>query len=316
MQKIQCNLKYTVLLGILLCLFCAGCEKTAGTIDFSAKQPDTSFEETDDSKDMENRPLRIAFASVISPEKTRQSYRILVDYLSKKLGRPAVLIQRKTYEDLNILLSNGGADIAFVSTGAYSSYRGMQPIELLAMIQTDGTIWYQTYLIVPRDSEAESFSQLRGKVFAFTDPASYSGRLAIDYLLLRQKVSPEQYFKRCFYTYNHDKSIWAVANHLADAASVDSQIYDYAEKHNPQLTARVRVIDALPNAPSGPVAVRSDMPEDMKERLREIFYHMDEDPEMKAALGQALIDRFLPPEPGLYEELRKKYDMRRSLPGE
>ncbi len=312
MQEIHSNLFCRIGLVILICLLCIGCDRVEGQIDFSSSQPETTFEDSDDS---DSRPLRIAFASVISPEMTRHSYRQLVDYLSKQLGRPTVLIQRKTYEDLNILLSNGGADIAFVSTGAYSSYRGIQPIELLAMIQTDGSIWYNTYLIVSADSDVQDFSQLRGKVFAFTDPSSYSGRLAVDYLLLDQQESPEQYFKRCFYTYNHDKSIWAVANHLADAASVDSQIYDYAEKYRSSLTANVRILSVLPPAPSGPVAVRSDLPENVKEQLREIFYHMHEDADMKEALGQALIDRFLPPEPELYEELRKKYDMRRTLPG-
>ena len=307
--------RYSLCCLLLCSLLLAGCSKTAGRIDFSSRV-DMMQEETDDSHEAENRPLRIAFASVISPEVTRQSYRQMVDYLSRQLGRPAVLIQRKTYEDLNILLANGGADVAFISTGAYASYRGMQPLELLAMTQTDGSIWYQTYLIVPRDSEVQDFSELRGKVFAFTDPLSYSGRLSIDYLLLDQKVAPERYFKRFFYTYNHDKSIWAVANHLADAASVDSQIYDYARRQNPQITERVRIIDVLPDAPSGPVAMRSDLSEDMKERLRELFYHMHEDPEMAGALQQVLIDRFLPPRPELYEELRKKYDMRRSLPGE
>lgn len=62
--------------------------------------------------------------------------------------------------------------------------------------------------------------------------------------------------------------------------------------------------------------MRSDLPEDTKNQLRELFYHMHEDPEMQSALGRVLIDQFLPPRPELYEELRRKYDMRRSLPGE
>ena len=42
----------------------------------------------------EQKPLRIAFASVISPIETRKSYQAMVRYISQQMGRPAVLIQR------------------------------------------------------------------------------------------------------------------------------------------------------------------------------------------------------------------------------
>ena len=80
------------------------------------------------------------------------------------------------------------------------------------------------------DSDINSVSQLRNKTFAFTDPLSYSGRLAIDYMLWDDfGTTSAQFFHKCFYTYNHDKSIWAVTNKLADGAGIDSQIY-YIEK--------------------------------------------------------------------------------------
>ena len=50
--------------------------------------------------------------------------------MSRQLDQPVVLIQKKTYEELNVLLANGEADIAFLSTGAYISYKGAYPIEL------------------------------------------------------------------------------------------------------------------------------------------------------------------------------------------
>ena len=40
----------------------------------------------------------------------------MVNYVSAKMGRPAVLVQRKTYEELNMLLAGGDCDIAFIST--------------------------------------------------------------------------------------------------------------------------------------------------------------------------------------------------------
>lgn len=298
-----------IMIGIIF--ICAGCDRPQGRIDFTQTQENTASVE-----DKSEAPLRIAFASVMSPKETRQSYQILVNYISQQSHRPAVLLQRRTYEELNSLMSNGDADIAFFSTGAYSAYRGKTPIELLAMVQTNGTTEYHTYVIVSADSDITSFDGLKGRVFAFTDPISYSGRLSVDFFLHAQQMAPESYFKRYFYTYSHDKSIWAVANHLADGASVDSQIYDYIMQTNPQLGHNVRIMTVLPEAPTGPVVLRSDMSEAEKEELRHIFYSMDEAPELEGALKKAVIDKFVPPDPTAYENLRNTYSQLSNTSGD
>lgn len=295
---------------ILCLLLCAGCSSPQGYIDFTQRQETAAPEPTPTQA-----PLRIAFASVMSPRETRQAYERLVQYIAQKDGRPAILLQRRTYAELNKLMDNGGADIAFFSTGAYSAYQGRTPIELLAMVQTNGTIFYQTYIITAADSPLTDFSQLRGKVFAFTDPISYSGHLAIDFLLLDQQTTPEAYFRYSFYTYNHDKSLWAVANHLADAASIDSQIYDHVVAANPALKDKIRIITALPETPTGPVVMCSSLDADEKDRLRHIFYTMDQDAELQATLQQVVIDKFVPPDAALYDELRHKYAVRHNQGG-
>lgn len=304
-------------LVVLLPLLCSGCEERQGYINFNKVQKNTVASE--EAKPTENgqHPLRIAFASVMSPRETRASYQEMVAYISRNLNQPAVLIQRKTYEELNMLMAGGEADIAFFSTGAYVAYNGMTPIEVLAMVQTDGTIFYNAYIIVQADSDITDVSQLRGKTFAFTDPLSYSGRLAVDYMLWDDyNTNAENFFRRCFYTYNHDKSLWAVANKLADGAGVDSQIYDFAQRTNPEMTRKVRIIKTFQSTPTGPVVMRSDLPEDLKAKLQAVFYQMSEEPELAKAMQRVVIDKFIAPQPQLYEELRAKYKHREKLAGD
>ena len=86
--------------------------------------------------------------------------------------------------------------------------------------------------------------------------------------------------QRFFFTHGHDKSIWAVANHLADAAGVDSQIYELIEQTNPQLARQVRVLEKMPEAPTGPIVVRSSLDSEEKASLRRIFYTMHENPDL------------------------------------
>lgn len=50
-----------------------------------------------------------------------------------------------------------------------------------------------------------------------------------------------------------------MANHLADGASVDSQIYEYMASVNASLVEKTRIVEVLPSAPTGPVVMRSDL---------------------------------------------------------
>ncbi len=259
-------------------------------------------------EEITQRPILIALATVLSPHETINYYRQIAAHVSQKTGRPAVLIQRKTYEEVNILLANGDVDIAFMSTGAYSSYRGMSEIELLVMAEYEGTILYNAEIIVHRDSEFTQLGDLQGKIFAFTDPLSYSGHMVIEDYLRKKKTLPELYFKRYFYTYSHDKSLWAVANRVADGASLDSQILDYARVKNPELLEKVRIIATIGPAPTGPIAIKKQMNPELKEQLRHIFLRMHEDAATNTALKKLIIHRFVNPSPALYEPLQKLYD--------
>ena len=76
---------------------------------------------------------------------------------------------------------------------------------------------------------------------------------------------------------------------------------------NPQLAEKVRIIDELAVAPTGPVVVRQNLAAAEKEQLRRIFYEMADDAAMRPVLQSAVIDRFVPPEGALYEPLRQKF---------
>ena len=296
-----------VLAFILLIVLMGGCRSrnTDSYIDFKKTVPLSSARTENDA---EQRPLLIGLATVLSPQETIAQYRQIAEYVAQMTGRKSVLVQRKTYEEINILLANGDVDVAFMSTGAYSSYRGMNEIELLVMAEYGGTTLYTAEVIVHRDSEYQSIADLQGKIFAFTDPLSYSGHMVMEDYLRKRRALPETYFKRYFYTYSHDKSLWAVANRAADAASLDSQILEYAKERTPGIFAKVRIIATMGSAPTGPIAIRKNMSPEQKGLLRNVFLSMDQNPAVAEAMKKLMIDRFVPPTPELYTPLQKLYN--------
>lgn len=294
-----------IILSIVFLLFCTGCQNNPpiSFIDFSKTTPINKT----NINNKDTKPLKIAIATVLSPNITISNYRNIAKYISEKTNRPTLLVQRKTYEELNILMSNGEADIAFMSTGAYSSYRGLNEIELLAMVAYKKTATYYSQIIVNKDSNLSSLYDLKGKTFAFTDPLSYSGHIAILNELHNSNNKPETYFNRYIYTYGHDKSIWAVANKVVDAASIDSMILEHAQKYTPWITENVKVISSIGPYPTGPVVIQKNLSPDLKASLKNLFLNMHEDPNNNETLNGLLIDKFIEPQPEAYLPLIKNY---------
>ncbi len=251
------------------------------------------------------RPLRIAVAAIISPQGTAESYGDLATYLSEKVGRPIELIQRRTYAEVNELVAQNQVDVAFVCTSAYVDGHDRFGMELLVAPEIDGQRVYYSELIVPRTSPAQSMADLRGKVFAFTDPISFSGRVYPTYLVQQLGQTPEHFFRRSFYTYSHDRAIEAVAAGVADGAAVDSLVLDYARKRNPSLDRRIRVIHRSPPFGIPPVVIPPELPPRQAADLRDIFLAMDHDPEGQAVLDELGIDRFVVVQDEDYTDVRQ-----------
>jgi len=187
-------------------------------------------------------PLRVAVGAVTSPQGTVDSYAPLLDYLERKLNRPVELVQRRTYAEVNDLVKTGFVDVAFVCTSAYVDGQRAFDMQLLVAPEVDGATVYYSVLIVPATSAARSMADLRGKVFAFTDPMSNTGHNFPKYLIKQLGETAESFFSRTFFTYSHDDAIRAVASGLADGAAVDSLVYDYAIQREPDLAQRTKIV--------------------------------------------------------------------------
>lgn len=245
-------------------------------------------------------PIKIAMISVLNRQETYRYQRQVAKAIGEKMGRPVLLLQRRSYSEVNQLLAKGGADIALLSTGAYSVYGKKEEFTLLAMQERQGRPYYESYVIVPKESPVTSLWQLSGKSFAYTDPLSYSGYLAITQMIHSVGMETESFFGNSYFTYSHDKSVRAVAGRFVDGAAIDSLAYDYLAKNHPKLIEHVRIVAVLPSAGTGPIVARNDFPD--KEKIQKILLHLHEDPSIAPALHQLMIDRFILPQPELYPD--------------
>ena len=292
-------------MGFLLLAGCAApAVKSVRLQDPEARMPLSAPKAT------ETTPFRVAVSSILSPMETLDGYEPLLKYLAARLDRPVVLLQRRTYQEVNQLLQERGVDLAFVCSGGYTAGQGM---ELFAMPEVRGRQTYQSYIIVRSPLTAGSLAALAGHSFAFTDPLSFSGHMAPQSMLIAQKLSPQTHFSRSFFTFSHDNSIRSVVEGLVDGAAVDSMIYDRILAQRPEWAGKVRVIEKSLAVGNPPVVVPQGLDAELKQKVQAILLQMHEDEAGKAALRRLDYDRFILPQPELYEPIQPIWQAVRGL---
>jgi len=250
-----------------------------------------------------------AVSAMVSPAQTLVYFTEFRDYLGEKLETHVHLKQRRTYEEINTLLHDATVQMAFTCTGGYLDGRQVFGLEVLAVPVIRGKTTYQSYIITGADNPAESLEELRGSVFAFTDPLSLSGRMYPVAELNSLGYTTSSFFKKTFYTESHDKSIEAVATGLADGAAVDSLIFDSLYELSDSAARKVRIIDKSREFGMPPVVVAPSLDKDYKRTLLKVLLGMADDPRGRIVLQNLGMDGFAIPSPELYRSailLRKQ----------
>lgn len=260
--------------------------------------------ETGRDLDSDN-PVRIGVSSMITPVDAVKYYQEIIDYIGEHTGRPTQMIQRKTYEEMDLMLEKGEVKIAFICSASYIINRRSFGVEPLVAPSVDGKAVYHSYIIAHKDSPIKSFPELKGMIFAFTDPRSNTGTLYPTYLLKTLKSTPEKYFGKYIYSYSHNKSVELVAKKIADGAAVDSLVYEYMLKSNSPYTRQTRIIKRSPPYGMPPLVVTKHIHPDMRKRLKETLLSMHTTEKGKRILNAMLIDRFVEIPDSAYDSIRK-----------
>lgn len=251
------------------------------------------------------KPVRIAIASIVSPQRNLRDYERMLQYLGRKLGMPVEVVQRSGYSECIALLESREVDAAFVCSGPYVEARERFGAEALVVPRVRGRGSYCAYVIARKDGPVRRFSDLRGKVFAYTDPLSTTGKLYPTLLLARLGATSESFFSKTLFTWGHDNSISAVAHGLADGAAVSSLVWDGLAKSGTGDAAQTKVIERSVTFGMPPVVVHPRLDPELKSKLRAVFLGMHRNAEGRALLAQAGIGRFVEARNSSYDGIRR-----------
>ena len=233
---------------------------------------------------------------------TVDRYKIYIDYAEKKLGVKIQLFQASDYAGVGQALIGGHLQMARIGGAGYASAwldcdGCIEP--LVTTEGLDGTTGYFSILIVRTDSPYKSLKDLKGKSIAFAD--STSGYIVPMVTLVKAGIDPNTYFGKTSFSGGHEQSVLALLKGTYDAVYTWTAEGDSFGNLRMMMDKgllkrdQVRIIDRSEPIKNPLLAVRKELPEQMKKDIAQMYFDMaTDDKAVLRAAAQGDVKRYVP----------------------
>jgi len=239
-------------------------------------------------------------------------FKPFADYLAQRLGRRVEVRIGRDYDEHIREVGMDRLDIAYLGPVSYvkmTAAYGRKP--LLACLERDGSSRLTGNIVVLKNSPLESVADLRGRSFAFGDPASTMSSIVPQAMLAHSGVGLHE-LERYSHFQGHTNVALAVLTGEADAGAVKHEVFKKFE------TRGLRSLAVLPDVAEHVFVTRSDMPEAQVRRLRELLQHANQDEQGLAALRaiHRKATALVPVSDQAYDSLRQMLESKRAGDGD
>jgi len=241
--------------------------------------------------------------------------------LSEKLGIPVESFKATSYNAAIEAMKNGKADYALFGPFSYIvavERAKVEPIAELTLPSLSGKP--ASIIIVPKDSPINSVADLKGKTFGFVDPVSTTGHLLPKATMVRELgLTPKDlesgFFKDIQFAGGHDKAVLGVLRGQYDAAATAAIMPAMLEGKGLIEKDSYKIIAESEPVPGTAIGIRSDLPKDMKDKVKQFLLSYD-NPEFFANIGGSPDSKFIEANDSNYDKLRETAKMLNLSPEE
>jgi phosphonate transport system substrate-binding protein len=216
----------------------------------------------------ENWPakIRVGFIPTEGNADTKKRFAPLTEHLRNILGIEVEAFSASDYAGIITAMAHQHIDFAYFGPKSYVEASEKADAQALVMqLNKEKQPGYTGIIIVRKDSDMMQLDDIKGRVFAFTDPNSTSGYLVPNVLFARDlKVKPEDYFKQVKFSGSHGASILAVKNKAIEAAATSNIDLDRMIEKGQVAADDFRILWRSELIPGDPMAARRDLPQSLK----------------------------------------------------
>jgi len=240
------------------------------------------------------KPVKIGILPSETVKALIEKYQPLMDYLSRKVGRPFEVHPLKSYDEIIKELQSGEIDGGVL--GSFKAHEALATIGAVPVARPEkgGVSSYRGYVIVRKDSGFKKIEDLKGKSFDFVSKGTSAGYVFPMALLRAKKIDPNAFFSQMTFAGKHEITLAKVLNKESDGAAIKNLVFEKLAKSDPRVDAELTVIHTSENFPEGTVLFRKDAPASLVKSVRQALLGIEKDPEGKAVLNSVGADRFIP----------------------
>ena len=223
------------------------------------------------------KTLNFGIISTESSTNLKSVWQPVIDDLSRAIGVPVKPFFASDYAGII-----EGMRFNKVQMGWFGNKSAIEAVDrakgevFASVIDKDGNPGYWSLLIVNKDSNLKTLDDVLksgGKLsYGAGDPNSTSGTAVPGYYLwAANKIEPKTFFKTVRAS-NHEANLLSVINKQVDVAVNNTEALErYRLSTGKDANDSVRVLWKSPLIPADPLVVRSDLPADLKGRIRDFF---------------------------------------------
>jgi len=172
----------------------------------------------------------------------------------------------------------GRADIGWLNSFSYVIAHQKYGVEVRLVTVRFGLPYYRAEIIAQSASGINSLADLKGKRFAFVDPASTSGYLFPLAGLKKAGYDPAKFFGQTVFAGSHNNVVLAVYQARAEAGAVFEDARASVQKTLPDVMQKLKVVWKSDPIPNDTVSFRKDLPADVKDRVSTALLRFSQDP--------------------------------------
>ncbi len=249
------------------------------------------------------RPFTIGLTPERNVFKQMERYAPLAEYLSEKTGLDVRLKVFMSYGKAIDDFVSSGMDGAFFGSLAYVLARERIGVRVLVRPQDqNGSSLYHGLIFVRKGSGINHVTEMRGKRFAFVDPATAAGfLLPLVYLRSHGVKDYKSYFAETYFTGTHEDAIYDVLNGKADIGAAKNTIFWRLAGADPRIGRELKILTRSPDLPETALAVRKDLDPQVGTAIRDTLLRMHSDPLGLTILRDLGARRFVPTTDADYE---------------
>lgn len=253
---------------------------------------------------VEPSPVILAVHPYLPYEELQTRFKPLASYIEEVLGQPVVVRIGPDYREHMNFIGMNKVDIAFMGPALYvrliKEY-GQKP--LLARLVVNGLPEFNGYLVTTADNPITEIHELKGKSFAFGDPASTMSHLVPRYMLLEAGVKTTD-LKNYQFLGSHINVAIGVLSGAFDAGAVKEEVLETYKSQGLRAFAKSEPIS------EHLFVARSDASPEFIERIRKALYGLSETAEGRKILHhiKPTVNALAPVADEDYDNLRKVLD--------